>query len=115
MASLREIASLYADELRNGIAWLIVWKNGRSWNAEPVLLNDEDMLESDDLSDVCKILNTDHGAVMLNGHYCGHFAEDMTVEELMAGIRWHYDNGYNLLRDSAALPVNNETEMEVNI
>lgn len=41
---------------------------------------------------------------MLNGYYCGHFGEDMTVAELAAGIRWHYENGYNLLDGSTAFP-----------
>ena len=41
---------------------------------------------------------------MLNGYYCGHFGEDMTVAELAAGIRWHYENGYNLLDASTAFP-----------
>ncbi len=41
---------------------------------------------------------------MLNGYYCGHFGEDMNALEIAAGIRWHYENGYNLLSDSTALP-----------
>lgn len=36
-------------------------------------------------------------AVALNGYYCGHFGEDMNIEQLAAGIRWHYENGYNRL------------------
>ena len=47
---------------------------------------------------------------MLNGYYCGHFGEDMNALEIAAGIRWHYENGYNLLSDSTAIPDNQETE-----
>ena len=33
-----------------------------------------------------------------------HGGEDMNALEIAAGIRWHYENGYNLLSDSTALP-----------
>lgn len=36
MAALHEIARQYADEIRDGIAWVIIWKTGRSWHAESV-------------------------------------------------------------------------------
>lgn len=38
MAALHEIARQYADEIRDGIAWVIIWKTGRSWHAESVWL-----------------------------------------------------------------------------
>ena len=31
MASLRDVVSEYQDDLRNGIAWLAFWREGRSW------------------------------------------------------------------------------------
>lgn len=43
-------------------------------------------------------------SLMLDGYYCGHFGEDMNALEIAAGIRWHYENGYNLLSDSTAFP-----------
>lgn len=98
MAAINAIAKDWADELRDGIAWVIVWKTGRSWNATAVWLNSEDdTFEPEDLEQARKILAQDPNAVMLNGYYCGHFGEDMTVAELAAGIRWHYENGYNRL------------------
>ena len=30
MASLRDVVSEYQDDLRNGIAWLAFWREGRS-------------------------------------------------------------------------------------
>lgn len=105
MAAINTIAKDWADELRDGIAWVIIWKNGRSWNATAVWLNsDDDTFEPEDLEQARKILEQDPNAVMLNGYYCGHFGEDMNTAELAAGIRWHYENGYNLLSDSAAFP-----------
>lgn len=105
MAALNTIARDYADEIRDGIAWVIVWKTGRSWNATAVWLDpDTDTFEPDDLDTAREVLAKDPGAVMLNGYYCGHFGEDMTVAELAAGIRWHYENGYNTLDGSTAFP-----------
>lgn len=105
MAALNAIAREWADELREGIAWVIVWKTGRSWNAQAVWLNcDDDTFEPEDLELARKVLEQDPNAVMLNGYYCGHFGEDMTAAELAAGIRWHYDNGYNQLDGSTAFP-----------
>lgn len=105
MAALNEIARNYADEIRDGIAWVLVWKTGRSWNATAVWLDAEtDTFEPDDLDTAREILKQDPNAVMLNGYYCGHFGEDMTVKELAAGIRWHYEGGYNTLDGSTAFP-----------
>lgn len=103
--ALRTIASEYASEICDGIAWVIVWKTGRSWHAEAVWLDsDTDLLDQDDLSTVRGILEQDPHAVMLNGYYCGHFWEDMTINELAAGIRWHYEGGFNLLANSTVFP-----------
>lgn len=105
MAALNAIAREYADEIRDGIAWVIVWKTGRSWNAEAFWLNcDDDTFKLEDLERAREISEQDPSAVMVNGYYCGHFGEDMTVAELAAGIRWHYENGTNLLKDSDAFP-----------
>lgn len=41
---------------------------------------------------------------MVNGYYCGHFGENMTIAELEAGILWHYEGGRNLLKNSTAFP-----------
>ncbi|MCC2703222.1 hypothetical protein LK481_18410, partial [Erysipelatoclostridium ramosum] len=41
MAALHEIARQYAEEIRDGIAWVIIWKTGRSWHAESVWLNQD--------------------------------------------------------------------------
>lgn len=113
MAAINAIAKDWADELRDGIAWVIVWKTGRSWNAQAVWLNsDDDTFEPEDLELARKVLEQDPNAVMLNGYYCGHFGEDMTAAELAAGIRWHYDNGYNQLDGSTAFPAEPEPRPE---
>ena len=105
MAAINTIAKEWADEIRDGIAWVIIWKTGRSWNAQAVWLNsDDDTFEPEDLELARKVLEQDPKAVMVNGYYCGHFGEDMTLAELADGIRWHYENGCNMLDGSTAFP-----------
>ena len=105
MAALTTIAKEWANELKDGIAWVIVWKTGRSWNAQAVWLDAfYDTFELEDVWFARKVLELDSHAVILNGYYCGHFHETMTISELAAGIRWHYENGCNLLAESTAFP-----------
>lgn len=100
MAALKDIAREWADELREGIAWVIFYRSGRSWHSSAIwsdLWNEG--FQTDDLNEAIEILKVDPNAVALNGYYCGKFGEDMNVSQLAAGIRWHYENGYNKLGD----------------
>lgn len=99
MAALKEIARDYAAEIRDGIGWLIVYRTGRSWHALTVwsdLGNNE--WETDDINDALEALRLDPRAVALNGYYLGRFG-DMTIEDIAAGIRYHYERGTNALAD----------------
>ena len=103
MAALKEVAREYASEIRDGIGWVIVYRTGRSWHALTVwsdLGNNE--WETDDINDALKALRLDPRAVALNGYYLGHFG-DMTIDDIAAGIRWHYERGTNALADDDTL------------
>lgn len=103
MAALKEIAREYADEIRDGIGWLIVYRTGRSWHALTVwsdLSNNE--WETDDINDALEALRLDPRAVALNGYYLGRFG-DMTIDDIAVGIRWHYERGTNALAADDAL------------
>lgn len=103
MAALKEIAREYASEIRDGIGWVIVYRTGRSWHALTVwsdLGNNE--WETDDINDALEALRLDPRAVALNGYYLGHFG-DMTIDDIAAGIRWHYERGTNALADDDTL------------
>ena len=95
MASLRDTVKDYQDELRDGIAWVAFWKQGRSWNAEYFHLDMDDTLYPEDRSRLEEIKSTDPAAVILNGYYCGHLGENMSLDELTAGVRYHYENSMN--------------------
>ena len=95
MASLRDMVSEYQDDLRNGIAWLVFWREGRSWQAEAFHLDLDDTLYPEDRARLAEIQAADPRAVVVNGYYSGYLGEEMNVAELAAGVRHHYDNGLN--------------------
>ena len=49
MTTLRDTVKDYQDELRDGIAWVAFWKQGRSWNAEYFHLDMDDTLYPEDI------------------------------------------------------------------
>ena len=95
MASLRDMVKEHQKELRDGIAWVAFWKEGRSWSAEYFHLEMGDYLYPEDKSRLAEIKEIDPAAVILNGYYCGQLGEDMNLDELTAGVRHHYENGTN--------------------
>ena len=95
MASLRDSVKDYQEELRDGIAWVAFWKEGRSWNAELFHLEVDGTLEPFDRSRLEEIKAADPAAVILNGYYCGHLGENMSLDELTAVVRYHYENSRN--------------------
>lgn len=95
MASLRDTVKDYQEELRDGIAWVAFWKTGRSWNAEDFHLELGDYLYPEDRSRMEEIKQADPAAVVVNGYYSGYLGEDRNLDELTAGVRRHYENGYS--------------------
>lgn len=95
MASLRDTVKDYQEELRDGIAWVAFWKTGRSWNAEYFHLEIGDYLYPEDRSRMEEIKQADPAAVVVNGYYSGYLGGDMNLDELTAGVRRHYENGYS--------------------
>ena len=93
MASLRDTVREYQDDLRSGIAWLAFWREGRSWHGEAFHLDMSDYLYPEDKMRLAEIQATDPKAVVVNGYYSGYLGEEMSVDELAAGVRHHYENG----------------------
>ena len=95
MASLRDTVKDYQEELRDGIAWVAFWKTGRSWNAEYFHIEMGDYIYPEDRSRMEEIKQADPAAVVVNGYYSGYLGEDRNLDELTAGVRRHYENGYS--------------------
>ena len=102
MASLRDTVKQYQEELRDGIAWIAFWREGRSWNGEDFYLDAGDSLTVEQKKRLEEIQQKDPTAVILNSYYCGYLSGNMTVDELTAGVRRHYENGYNDVADFIA-------------
>ena len=99
MASLRDIVKDYQDELRTGIVWVAFWKEGRSWNADYFYLELNDYLYPHDISRLEEIRQKDPGAIVVNGYYSGYLGKGMSLDELTAGVRHHYENGYSNIKE----------------
>ena len=106
MASIREIVRRYAGEIQDGIAWVAIWKQGRSWEAESFYCEDGGYddgytFDREDMERMSEILKIDHKAIMINGYYtnCGVYSDDgsATIADMVAGAEWNYYNGYNRL------------------
>ena len=93
MASLRDTVKEYQDDLRSGIAWLAFWREGRSWHGEAFHLDMSGYLYPGDKMRLAEIQTADPKAVVVNGYYSGYLGEEMSMDELAAGVRHHYENG----------------------
>ena len=68
MASLKEIAREYRDEIMDGIAWVAIWKTGRSWNAKAFWLNLEtERIEDEEMEEAREIVESNLHQRILHG------------------------------------------------
>ena len=95
MASLREAVKNNQEELRDGIAWVAFWREGRSWNSESFHLEMGEILYPEDKMRLAEIQATDPKTVVLNSYYCGYLDENMSLDDLAAGVRRHYESSLN--------------------
>lgn len=98
MASLRTMVGRFRDELREGVAYVVFWKNGKSWSAEAFWLDPGyfedygDAIEDDDAREMRQIINTDPNAIIVNGFESCPFDGESTVEHMLEHIRWRYED-----------------------
>jgi len=121
MASLRKIASILREDAQDGIAWFILWKKGRSWNALEVWPEAMDSdgttvtLKSDDAAEARRILAEDPDAAFVNSwyHNLGMFEDEyLTVEVLAEKLRWQYEDCGQLLSDWEIVEANREPDAD---
>lgn len=107
MAALKEVCRYYKDDIENGIAWVAIWRNGRSWNAEAFWEEEGSYEEgysfdAEDMQRMQEIIKEDCCAVMLNGYYtyCGTLeGETVSLAKIVSGVEWNYYNRFNQLFD----------------
>ena len=102
MASLRNCARSIREEAADGICWIALWKEGRSWNVDTIW--PEDMLynkgimvlESDYLERLQEIVKTDSSAILVSGEYsnigCAGDGSLPDVQVLTDALRWQYED-----------------------
>ena len=91
MASLRDAIKAQQEELQGGNAWVAFWKEGRSWHSEAFHLDMGATLYPEDEWRLREIEAADPAAIVLNGY----LSENMTLDELTASIRYHYEHRMN--------------------
>lgn len=86
MSSLRGLIGEALSEIRGGVAWVAIYKDGRSWQAEAFYPEDGDyengyVFDEYDYARMKEIGEIDGKALCINGDYAGGF-EDFTLKEL---------------------------------
>ena len=91
MASLRDAIKAQQEELQGGNAWVAFWKEGRSWHSEAFHLDMGATLYPEDEWRLREIEAAAPAAIVLNGY----LSDNMTLDELTASIRYHYEHRMN--------------------
>lgn len=99
MASIRKAAQWVLDDCRDGIGWVAIWKEGRSWESDRIYGVDFDeptytatIDDADELERLQAILAIDPHAIIVNGYYHNlGDCECMTRDTLADALRWQYE------------------------
>lgn len=91
MASLRNEVRRCAEELRDGIAEVVFYKEGRSWNSSVFYLDAKDRIERDDLPELRRIVEIDPRALVVD-YYNSAIMEDDGIEWMVSRVRYLYDS-----------------------
>ena len=109
MAILRNCARSIREEAADGICWIALWKEGRSWNVDTIwpedMLYDKGImvLESDYLERLREIVKADSSAILVSGEYsnigCAGDGSLLDVQVLTDALRWQYEDCHPLITD----------------
>ena len=106
MASIRQAAQNVINEARDGIAWIAVWKEGKSWDAMAFWPEYDESTDSFIFDDEWRlellrgILAADEHAAFVNGWWNNlGDPETMTRDSLAGALRWQYGLGHSRLAD----------------
>lgn len=102
MADLRTIIKENNNIIIEGIAWVVIYKDGRSWNCdyfypESGSYDEGYTFSAEDIEKMEEIAKKDHKAICINGYYMG-FGEDFNLKEMEDKVLWMYENWRNQLK-----------------
>lgn len=109
MASIREAAQQVLDTARDGIGWIVFWKEGRGWESDDVYVDYDESgrilsVEEWELEKLKEIYEKDHNAILVNSyvHNLGVYEDWGTRDDLAAGLKWQYKLQTYLVADAIA-------------
>ena len=92
MANLKVTTSMFRDELRDGIADVVFWKEKRSWKAEAFWSDPiTGAYAEEEYERMKEILDIDSSAIVINGYWNCPFTEESSVEFMSDHIRRRYE------------------------
>lgn len=107
--SIRSAAQWLKDDAQDGIAWLVLWRDGRGWGFDTVYPEEKQdgaiiLDDADDLERLKDIKQADPRAIIVNGykHNLGVFDGHVTRDDLATALRWQYDLQHATLADFLA-------------
>ena len=105
--TLREAAAHVMDIAKDGIGWIVLWREGRGWNSDYMFpAFDENTcrvsLDEDQVEEAAAILRTDPQAILVNSYYHNLAVWDYSVSlrDLADALRWQYSLGSSMLKDA---------------
>lgn len=95
MASLRDIVRKHRKNITDGIAWVVIYKEGRSWKGNafwPEAGDNEDgfIFDKGDLEQMVEIAKADHKGICINGYVNG-IGKDFTLADMEEKVLHSYE------------------------
>ena len=107
MARLRDIAEQLKGVAEDGIGWIVIWKEGKSWNGTavwPEYIEESCslILDKEDRETIREIVKKDPQAVLLNSwvHNLGVNDYEVSTIKLEQSLRWQYREGTYMAKDA---------------
>lgn len=117
MASIRQAAQDVLDIAKDGIGWIVFYRNGRGWGStycypeynENTCRLDFSSCDEYEMSELREIVAIDPMAIIVNSYVMNLGDQDsMTRDSLAEALKWQYGLNHAELRD--ALPEETEEE-----
>ena len=101
MASLKDVIKNEYNSIAEGIAWVVIYREGRGWESacfwqEGGSYDEGLIFSADDMETLRNISQIDHKAICINGNYMG-FGNDFTLKEMENKVLWMYTERLNQL------------------
>jgi len=111
MASLDYLVRQNKGAILDGIAHVVIWKNGRSWNMETFYeesgsYDEGYVFMEEDVERLEEIAKEDHKAIVINGYHNGFGSDDPeeayynSVEAIKERIMYYYISRFCQLKGS---------------